>query len=297
MRYSSKLLLFGEHTINRGSHALAIPYPAFGGEWAYSEDFTQQQNLLSLADYLGDLQKKGKLRAAVNVAALRHELAQGLYFRSNIPIGYGLGSSGALCAALYDRFCFDKIERTDQPHFSELKQALAQIESFFHGASSGTDPLICYINQPILIQTKNSIQIVDLPKEKDITFFLLDTQIPRSTEPLVQFFLQRCEASDFLTKVTDKLVWHTNAAIQSFLKGDWAVLFDNVSEISRFQIEELAQMTPENYHVIWQEGLQGNLYRLKMCGAGGGGFILGITFDWKQTQEKLSKYKLLKMSW
>jgi len=92
MRYSSKLLLFGEHTINRGSNALAMPYPAFGGEWAYAEHLTQQQNLSYFADYLQNLQQEGKLLATMDVAAFRQELAQGLYFHSNIPIGYGLGS-------------------------------------------------------------------------------------------------------------------------------------------------------------------------------------------------------------
>ncbi len=297
MRYSSKLLLFGEHTINRGSNALAIPYPAFGGEWAYSDALALQQQLPALADHLHALQTAGKLLAQIDLAAFRAALAQGLYFDSNIPVGYGLGSSGALCAAVYDRFCTDKVSRTDPSNFNELKQALAQMESFFHGASSGTDPLICYLNQPILIHAKSGIQTVDLPTNKEITFFLLDTQTPRSTEPLVQFFLQRCEAVDFLTKVTDQLVWHTNAAIAAFLNAQWKELFENVRAISYFQIKELPQMTPASFHGIWEEGLQGNLYRLKMCGAGGGGFILGLTFDWEQTQAQLSNYKLLEINW
>ncbi|MDX1939656.1 MAG: hypothetical protein SFU99_03845 [Saprospiraceae bacterium] len=58
MRYASKLLLFGEHTVNRGSQALAIPYPAFGGEWRFSKDSSKQQNLLQLADYLENLHKQ-----------------------------------------------------------------------------------------------------------------------------------------------------------------------------------------------------------------------------------------------
>ncbi|MFN7119043.1 MAG: mevalonate kinase, partial [Saprospiraceae bacterium] len=73
--------------------------------------------------------------------------------------------------------------------------------------------------------------------------------------------------------------------------------FYNVGEISHFQIKELPQMTPEVFHAVWEQGLNGNLYRFKMCGAGGGGFILGITFDWAQTQKKLSDYKLLKINW
>jgi hypothetical protein len=30
-----------------------------------------------------------------------------------------------------------------------------------------------------------------------------------------------------------------------------------------------------------------------LCGAGGGGFFLGMTFDFKKTQEQLSDYNLI----
>lgn len=292
MPYPSKLLLFGEHTVNRGSNALAIPYAAFSGEWAYSADFSPQQHLSAFATHLERLQQEGNLLASLDLNAFRSALSKGLYFDSNIPVGYGLGSSGALCAAVYDRFCSNKIERTDRSRFFELKQALAQIESFFHGSSSGTDPLICYLNQPILLKSDGIIEIVELPKSSELTFFLLDTLLPRSTGPLVQFFLKSCEEATFFDKVTTQLVWHTNEAIATFLRADWENLFENVMKISRFQIEELPNMTPPAFHAVWKAGLQSDLYCLKMCGAGGGGFILGITFDWKKTKEQLSDYSL-----
>ena len=292
MPYLSKLLLFGEHTINRGSNALAIPYPAFAGDWAYSADFSPQQNLSAFAAHLEILQQAGSLLASLDLDTFQSALSKGLYFNSTIPVGYGLGSSGALCAAVYDRFCPIKIERTDRARFPELKQALAQIESFFHGSSSGTDPLICYLNQPILLKSDGTIEIVDLPTPAELTFFLLDTLLPRSTGPLVQFFLQSCEEATFFDKVTAQLVWHTNEAIAAFLKADWKNLFENTVEISRFQMEELPNMTPPAFHGVWKAGLQSDLYCLKMCGAGGGGFILGVTFDWKKTTKQLSDYSL-----
>ena len=35
MRFPAKLLLFGEHTINLGSQALAVPLWRFGGKWCF----------------------------------------------------------------------------------------------------------------------------------------------------------------------------------------------------------------------------------------------------------------------
>lgn len=293
--YSSKILLFGEHTINHGSQALAIPFPVFGGAWRTSADQSKQQQLPQLADYLADLQEKRELLCALDLTALRKKLSEGLYFESNIPVGYGLGSSGALCAAVYDTFCTnDKVESTENARFSELRKALAQIESFFHGTSSGTDPLICYLNQPVLLLPSGQVQTVKIPQEAELTFFLLDTKIPRSTGPMVQYFLERCADPTFAEKVTTELVGHTNSAIAAFLQAEWTHLFEDVTEISRFQMVHLPGMTPDHFHAVWKKGLQGNSYRLKMCGAGGGGFILGCTPDWAQLQVVLSGYALQK---
>ena len=40
----------------------------------------------------------------INSTALISFPIRGLYFESTIPQGFGIGSSGALCAAIYDRY-------------------------------------------------------------------------------------------------------------------------------------------------------------------------------------------------
>jgi mevalonate kinase len=295
MPYSSKILLFGEHTINRGSDALAIPYPRFSGQWAHSDDVSLQQNLSAFVDYLENLQQQNDLLAAIDLQTFRQELSSGLYFQSNIPVGYGLGSSGALCAAVYDRFCTHKIERAEQTRYPALRRALAQLESFFHGASSATDVLVAYLQQPLLLRSDGRVETVVLPPASELTFFLLDTGITRQAGTLVHFFLQQCEKERFLKKVQTELVRFANDAIAAFLQADWDALFENASQISRFELEELPAMTPEPFHEIWKAGLNGDLYRLKICGAGGGGFLLGITKNWAQTQAYLKNYRLSKV--
>ena len=39
----------------------------------------------------------------------RNDVNSGMYFDSSIPQGYGVGSSGALVAAIYDKYAADKI--------------------------------------------------------------------------------------------------------------------------------------------------------------------------------------------
>jgi len=81
-------------------------------------------------------------------------LNEGLAFESNIPIGFGLGSSGALSAGVYDSFCLAKAN----DNLELTKKHLAQIESYFHGSSSGTDPLVSFLQQGVYIESKTNIR-------------------------------------------------------------------------------------------------------------------------------------------
>ena len=51
-------------------------------------------------------------------------------------------------------------------------------------------------------------------------------------------------------------------------------------------------MIPKLYRKLWKEGIDSNAYYLKLCGSGGGGFMLGFTKDFEKAQQKLSGYQL-----
>ena len=44
-------------------------------------------------------------------------------------------------------------------------------------------------------------------------------------------------------------------------------------------------------HEIFKQGIENGDYFLKLCGAGGGGFMLGFTENWNATSELLQEYK------
>ena len=46
---------------------------------------------------------------SVFISIDNESIKSGLYFESSIPIGYGIGSSGALVAALYEKYCSEKV--------------------------------------------------------------------------------------------------------------------------------------------------------------------------------------------
>ena len=59
-----------------------------------------------------------------------------------------------------------------------LRSYFALMESFFHGSSSGLDPLISYLNQAILIRSKDDFERVEISFSqygKGGWYFLLNT--------------------------------------------------------------------------------------------------------------------------
>lgn len=290
MNYNAKILLFGEHTVIKGAQALAMPINDFYGAWKYhpnsKESIKLQQRLPEFQHYL---EKQG-LNQWINTPAFLAALQQGMYFAANIPTGYGIGSSGALCAAILDKFSLTSKKRS----LLELKEVFAQMESFFHGASSGTDPLVSYLNYPILLGEE--IRKVDLPIQNEQgkgAIFLLDTGVKRVASPFINGFLERCKDEFYNKKCDTQLVPLVDDAIQTFLNGQWNLLFSTMHELSLFQFRYFDFMILEQFKNSWLEGLSSDHFKLKICGAGGGGFLLGISKDFNKTKAVLSDYKLL----
>jgi len=285
--YYAKMILFGEYTILKGSRVLAVPAEFHRARWDYASNKALQQDLPKLANWLHDLHKKGKLLFEFDSVAFLRELEKGLYLNSDIPIGYGLGSSGVVCAAVYEQFGINKVAPDDQSKYLKLKRHLAQIEHFFHGSSSGTDPFIAYINHAVLIEADGKVKKVKipLPSEGESPFFLLDTGISRSTSPLVDLFLEKCKNENYNHRIIEELLPEMDQALDLLLSGKWNEMFEAFWAISKFQYQYFREMIPDSIQELWLKGLNSNDYLLKLCGAGGGGYLLGVSHS---KQEYLS---------
>jgi mevalonate kinase len=272
-RYSAKLLLFGEHVLLLGAPALAVPVPAFYGRWKTDRTMpetetpqakTRRKRLFEFAAALD--------RAVFKTDALLKDLEAGLYFDSNIPEGYGLGSSGALCAATYDRYALRKTE-----DLGDLKPILAGMEGFFHGNSSGIDPLTSYVDAPLRIENKTDVQkAVPARWSHAPLVFLIDTRLPRQTGPLVRWFLEQSKTPDFLQLLDNEYFLMHRQMLDAWLAADASAFWPALRGVSRFQLERLPPMIPAPFRKFWEESLAQTEFSLKICGAGGGGFILGF---------------------
>ena len=301
--FYSKILLFGEYGIIRDSKGLSIPYNFYNGALKKDQNTSEEalksnQNLNRFVAYLEKLQNEQPDLVTFDLATLNSDVAQGMYFDSSIPQGYGVGSSGALVAAIYDKYAQDKItvlENLTREKLLQLKNIFSQIESFFHGKSSGLDPLNSYLSIPILINSKDNIEATGIPTQSfdgKGAVFLLDSGIIGETAPMVNIFMENLKDKGFRAMLKNQFVKHTDACVENFLGGDIKSLFTNTKKLSKVVLNHFKPMIPEQFHGIWQKGIDTNDYYLKLCGSGGGGYILGFTQDLEKAKASLKDYKL-----
>ena len=112
--FYSKILLFGEYGIIKDSKGLSIPYNFYNGALKVDENPSDEaiksnQSLRKFVAYLEQLQTEQPTLVTFNLELLKSDVERGMYFDSSIPQGYGVGSSGALVAAIYDKYAQDKI--------------------------------------------------------------------------------------------------------------------------------------------------------------------------------------------
>ena len=107
--FYSKILLFGEYGIIKDSKGLSIPYNFFKGALKKDDNLSEtakksNESLKKYFLYLRDLQGQEPKLLSIDLKALKSDVDAGMYFDSSIPQGYGIGSSGALVAAIYDKY-------------------------------------------------------------------------------------------------------------------------------------------------------------------------------------------------
>ena len=295
-RYFAKVLLFGEYSILLGSSAISIPYRHFSAKFKFIDKIIDSQlylagssnkSLKTLADNY--LIRKEYFETLLDLELFRKEINQGLYLESSIPTSYGLGSSGALCSALYGRFARNPIPSSKEINNNEilaLREIFINMESQFHAKSSGFDPLVIYLNQPLWIDQKKNPVIISIPEKitkSGEMIFLVDTGLPVKTRTLVSHFIERFSPQGHITSKGIQLISLTDRCINEFLYGEPSLFFHHLRVLSKFQLKEFDAMIPSFIRPVWEEGLSSGFFYLKLCGSGGGGFLTGFTVDFHKT--------------
>jgi mevalonate kinase len=274
-------MLAGEYGAVIGGGALTVPFHSFGARVRSASDIPPDkekeagQSLLYLQYLYKYIQgiPVADFHAAPDLDLFRKNF-QGYWLDMNIPVGYGLGSSGAVSAAIYDLF----FPGADSLSLKQQKEDLAVIESCFHGRSSGVDALTCHAGTTLRFHASGRIQKVKIdPAEVPgaYGFFLLDSGEKLDTGPLVKHFLEQMNDPDFKHRIEAEYLPLNELLIEALAgerEADPAML---VKMLSEFQLKYFRRMIPEKVRDLWIEGQVSNEYYLKLNGSGGG-YMLGI---------------------
>lgn len=289
--FPAKLLLFGEYSILLGSSALSIPYNNYGASLRFIQDETgdlllkavnSNHQLQTMCEHFVENVPAAGL--IIDFNSFCNDVSKGLYLDSNIPQRYGMGSSGALCAAVLQRFALkpnDQALGREMNNLVSLRNSFILLESFFHGRSSGFDPLVSFLNIPMLLRPAGELVPAafhgGLLREKGIEVLLVDSGQPCSTGPLVSGFLVKFAPDGIIGAPGIELCRMVNSAIGKLPGADKDGLWNEIMSLSAFQLQHLNHLIPASFTPRWKEGLQTGLFTLKLCGSGGGGFLLCFT--------------------
>ena len=291
--FHSKILLFGEYSLMYGSMALSVPYSKYNGQMSFDRlaenSRSQHYSVKYLAEYHHFLEQEG-FGDFLNINKFKNDIEHGLLLETNIPISYGLGSSGAIVASIYHAYAKDPLSGAE-----ELKKVFSKMESFYHGKSSGLDPLVSYLDKAVFINQSGKLETLEIPvstNKGEAFIFLLDTKTVGETQPLVNWFLSEYEKPIFKNSIQEKFIPATNAGISNFLDENYKALLQNVKVLSEFTYGNFRPMIPETVKEIWKKGLETNIYQLKLCGSGGGGMLLGFTTDLEKTKANIQGFDI-----
>lgn len=288
-RYYSKVILFGEYSMIFDSTALMVPLKQFSAQWRFASHLSAQGSAASNAslqrfsDYLSATEN---LKDIIDLQRLNHDLNYGLFLDSNVPSGYGLGSSGTLVAAVYDAYAK---ENTDD--YLQLKEIFGKMESYFHGSSSGIDPLQCYLGKPFKITPEGMQLLSDDFLKKDIHICLIDTKIKSNTKPLVNHFKQQREDDGFLNRFQTEYLPCVKTCIDTMVSGDEELFFNSLKQLTKGQLEFLRPMITDNTLDLFTVDYDFH-FDVKISGSGGGGYVLGFTDDTEKVYALLKDFEV-----
>ncbi len=276
--FNSKLLLFGEYGLMYDAMALSVPFPQFSGFLDFESNHLHLESTAEIRKFYKHLKladSNKELHFSFDLPRLENDLERGLFFNSSIPQQYGLGSSGALVAALFGKYAFpSNLGNNLSPEI--LKANFAVLESFFHGKSSGLDPLISYLNKPILVDSQKQVIPVDFDLQKaGLAVALVDTKTTGATGPLVKHFIDLFNLPEFALAFEGQFIPANNGCIESLLNGDKQNFFLHLEKLVRFQLYHFHEMIPAGFHRVISFAHCEKVY-IKLLGSGGGGFLLVI---------------------
>ena len=268
-----KVILFGEHAVVYGRHALALPIR--NGIWAAAAESRNPRIDIpawgvseSLA---GD--SPSALRSLVHTLAAGLGLARDRFaitVRTRLPRAMGLGSSAALAVAVGRALAVAARLAVDDERINQLA---FECEKLAHGTPSGIDNTVACYGEPLLYRRGQQPQALVLPEDPPLVIACASR--PGSTEVAVAALRERRARNPALhERLFDEIDALALEGRQALLARDYrslGLLLDvchgllNALGVSTAELETLVTIARE-------AGAAG----AKLTGSGGGGSIVAL---------------------
>lgn len=269
----AKLMLFGEYAVLHDGQALTIPLSWFKGQFEFKNKETDHRLYIAsnyvLKKFSAYLTDNAEHFSFLNLNAFNEHINYGLHYNSNIPMGYGVGSSGALVASVYKRYLVYNKTHVD---LLQHRKNMAQMERFFHGESSGTDPLACFVAKPLWF-TGRTIKTIDSALPKQFSVYLYDLNKVAETKGFVRKFKSELKHNKQTCNLFNEYVRINNQCLNTFITNDTGFL-THIKKLSELQLKLFPDMLTHEGIDIVKNGLRQDSYFAKLCGSGGGGYLL-----------------------
>lgn len=269
----AKILLFGEHSVLMGSSAVTLPLWDFSAQLRFPDadkkvsDFAKDSNYLlkQFFNYLNE--RQSWFQEDINYRLFKNALDKGLFLESNFPTGCGLGSSASVCVAVYK--AFGTCNALDNEKLMDL---YGRMESFFHGKSSGIDPLTIHMQRPVVIN-KGKIEFIEGNENllNDIKIYLLNSRIQRNAQKMINLFQDELNNDDFKDQFLAEYIPVLETIKDKISAGNGNVEWELLKELSTQQFRFFKNLIPEPISSIWNKNPSACF---KLLGAGGGGYFL-----------------------
>jgi mevalonate kinase len=297
----AKLILLGEHAVVYGQPAIAVPLrqlcaeatvapaPAdepvsvvledFNSRWPIpgqespirnpqspisnpqSDDCGPFVRLLELATADGSIPKRG----------------WSLRVRSRIPIGCGLGSSAAVCAASF-RAIHTAFGIACTPE--QLAERVYETERIMHGTPSGIDNTVIALERPVVFQRGSEIRLLQTPASP--AFLVVGYSGIRHQTREVVGDVRKSWTADKATfdALFDEIGQGTRKGADAYEAGDWPAL-GALMDRNQTWLERMG-VSCDKLETLVHSARNAGALGAKLSGAGRGGCMVALAADAEQ---------------
>ncbi|HIP62653.1 MAG TPA: mevalonate kinase [Archaeoglobus profundus] len=260
-----KVILFGEHAVVYGRHAVASAI----GLRCYVE--ARKSNDIKIISPLGVTGLDFNTHPYVSYAIKRFcevKPIKGVEIRikSDIPIASGLGSSSAVTVAVLKALDGEFEAGLSDEDIYEIAR---KVEIDVQGIGSGTDPFVCTFGKTWLIPERKLIRLKNKMK-----ILIVNTNESSITAEMVRKVAKlREKYKEIVDRIFDTIDSITLKAIEALEKSDLATLSELVF-LNQCMLKAIGVSSKRIDELV--EKLYDLKISAKITGAGGGGCVIGI---------------------